>query len=678
MSSMKKTKEGINLKKLLRLKNTGSIFVIAGLLTILVIASYTYILQSSYTKTTLETEITRDTASADAVHKLVDGKIGKEDFDQIKDQSDETKQLYKDISSYFNEIRTLNSTRYIYTATKNEEGKLVYVVDGLDPDADDVRHPGDYIEEEMVPYIDRAISGEIVYSQDIIDTTWGPIFTACYPVRANHDGTGEIIGAFCIEMDMQSAYGMVEKTNHISIICGLVAGAVLLLICLYTYYVYQKNKAEEQKQKQLLMTAAEEANAANKAKSAFLLSISHDIRTPMNAIIGFTNIALHQNTVSDIHDSLEKVQKSSNHLLSLLNDVLDFTRIESGKVTISPEPVDITQLTDNVQAIMNGLLYTRDLKFELHREIPKNSYVLADVVRIREVLVNLLGNAVKFTKDGGKITLDISSYPGADEKHIITRYVIRDNGIGMSEEFQKKLFDPFSQEDDANARTQYKGTGLGMAITKKYVDMMGGSIAVESKKGVGSTFTVEIPLELIEQVIQSEQKQHLHRDLTGIHVLMAEDNDLNAELATIILEDAGMTVTRASDGKEVVNLFKNHPRGTYDLILMDIMMPNMDGHQAAKAIRALGIERSDAVTIPIIALSANAFIDDIQESLDLGMNAHISKPINMEELIDTITKYKQSIPQSNHSVSKRENKIVGGEPDEGEEPPEKKPRDLER
>ena len=639
MSSMKQPKEGVNSKKLLSLKNTGSIFVIAGLLMIFVIALYTFILQSSYTKTALETEITRDTASADAVHKLVNGRIGKEDFDQIKDQSDEKKQLYKDISSYFNEIRTLNSTRYIYTAKKNEEGKLVYVVDGLDPDADDVRHPGDYIEEEMVPYIDRAISGENVYSQDIIDTTWGPIFTACYPVSANRDGTGEIIGAFCIEMDMQSAYGMVEETNHISIICGLVAGAVLLLICLYTYYVYQKSKAEEQKQKQLLMNAAEEADAANKAKSAFLLSMSHDIRTPMNAIIGFTNIALHQNTVSDIHDSLEKVQQSSNHLLSLLNDVLDFSRIESGKVTISPEPVDITQLTDNVQAIMNGLLYNRDLKFEVHREGLKNPYVLADVLRIREVLVNLLGNAVKFTKDGGEITLDISSYPGADEKHIITRYVVRDNGIGMSEEFKKKLFDPFSQEDYANARTLYKGTGLGMAITKKYVEMMGGSIAVESKKGAGSTFTVEIPLELPEQVIPSEQKQHLHRDLTGIHVLMAEDNDLNAELATMILEDAGMIVTRASDGKEVVDLFKNQPRGTYDLILMDIMMPNMDGHQAAKAIRALGIERSDAVTIPIIALSANAFIDDIQESLDSGMNDHISKPINTEELIDTITKY---------------------------------------
>lgn len=638
MSSMKKTKEGINLKKLLRLKNTGSIFVIAGLLMIFVIASYTYILQSSYTKTALETEITRDTASADAVHKLVNGRIGKEDFDQIKDQSDEKKQLYKDISSYFNEIRTLNSTRYIYTAKKNEEGKLVYVVDGLDPDANDVRHPGDYIEEEMVPYIDRAISGENVYSQDIIDTTWGPIFTACYPVSANYDGTGETIGAFCIEMDMQSAYGMVEKTNHISIICGLVAGVVLLLICLYTYYVYQKSKAEEQKQKQLLMTAAEEADAANKAKSAFLLSISHDIRTPMNAIIGFTNIALHQNTVSDIHDSLEKVQKSSNHLLSLLNDVLDFTRIESGKVTISPEPMDITQLTDNVQAIMNGLLYNRDLKFEVHREISKNPYVLADVVRIREVLVNLLGNAVKFTKDGGKITLDISSYPGADEKHIITRYVVRDNGIGMSEEFTKEVFEEFAQED-SGVRTQYHGVGLGMAIVKKYVDMMGGTISVQSKKHEGTTFTVDIPLEITDKECNKSDTGFSEKvNLTGVKVLLAEDNELNAEIATVQLEEFGMNVERAVDGKNAVEIFRNHPEGTFDVILMDIMMPEMNGYEAAKAIRAMN-DRPDGKNIPIIAMTANSFAEDVQASLDAGMNAHLSKPIVIEEVIKTILRY---------------------------------------
>ena len=642
---MDKTQEEISLKKnkkFVKLKISGNIFVLMGLAIIQAIAAYTFILQGAYTKTALETEIARDTMSADAVHKLVDEKIGREDFLHIRDRSDEDTQFYKDISSYLNEIRTLNSTRYIYTATRNEEGKLIYVVDGLDSDAGDVRHPGDYIEDEMIPYIERALSGENVYSQDIVDTTWGPIFTACYPVRSNLDGTGDIVGAFCIEMDMQSAYGMVEKTKKISVICGVIAGLVLLMICLWTYFVYRKSKEEEQKQKQLLLEAAEKADAANKAKSTFLFNMSHDIRTPMNAIVGFTDIALHQNSVAEIHDSLEKVRESSKHLLSLLNDVLDLSRIESGKAVFSPEPVDITKLTDNVLAIMNGLLYNRDLKFEVYRERPKNPYVLADATRIREVMTNFLSNAVKFTKDGGTVTLDISSHPGEDDKHIVARYIVKDNGIGMSEEFQKKLFKPFSQEDDRSARTQYKGTGLGMAIAKEYVEMMGGSIAVESQKGAGTTFTVEIPLELTEQGIHQKQEEPARHDLTGVNVLMAEDNDLNAELTTVMLKDAGMAVTRASDGKEAVELFKNHPQGTYDIILMDIMMPNMDGHQAAKAIRAMGIERPDAATIPIIAVSANAFAEDIKASLDSGMNGHVSKPLNMEEVTDTIAKHIKS------------------------------------
>ena len=642
---MDKTQEETSLKKnkrFVKLKISGNIFVLMGLAIILTIAAYTFILQSAYTETALETEIARDVMSADAVHKLVDEKIGREDFSHIKDRSDEDTQFYKDISSYLNEIRTLNSTRYIYTATRNEEGKLIYVVDGLDSDAGDVRHPGDYIEDEMIPYIERALSGENVYSQDIVDTTWGPIFTACYPVRSNLDGTGDIVGAFCIEMDMQSAYGMVEKTKKISVICGVIVGLVLLMICLWTYFVYRKSKEEEQKQKQLLLEAAEKADAANKAKSTFLFNMSHDIRTPMNAIVGFTDIALHQNSVAEIHDSLEKVRESSKHLLSLLNDVLDLSRIESGKAVFFPEPVDITKLTDSVLAIMNGLLYNRDLKFEVYRERPKNPYVLADATRIREVLTNFLSNAVKFTKDGGTVTLDISSHPGEDDKHIVARYIVKDNGIGMSEEFQKKLFKPFSQEDDRGARTQYKGTGLGMAIAKEYVEMMGGSIAVESQKGVGTTFTVEIPLELTEQGIRQKQEEPVHHDLTGVNVLMAEDNDLNAELATVMLEDAGMAVTRAFDGKEAVELFKNHPQGTYDIILMDIMMPNMDGHQAAKTIRAMGTERPDAATIPIIAVSANAFAEDIKASLDSGMNGHVSKPLNMKEVTDTIAKYIKS------------------------------------
>lgn len=272
---MDKTQEETSLKKnkrFVKLKISGYIFVLMGLAIILTIAAYTFILQSAYTKTALETEIARDAMSADAVHKLVDEKIGREDFLHIRDRSDEDTQFYKDISSYLNEIRTLNSTRYIYTATRNEEGKLIYVVDGLDSDAGDVRHPGDYIEDEMIPYIERALSGENVYSQDIVDTTWGPIFTACYPVRSNLDGTGDIVGAFCIEMDMQSAYGMVEKTKKISVICGVIVGLVLLMICLWTYFVYRKSKEEEQKQKQLLLEAAEKQMLQTRQNLHFYLT----------------------------------------------------------------------------------------------------------------------------------------------------------------------------------------------------------------------------------------------------------------------------------------------------------------------------------------------------------------------------------------------------------------------
>ena len=393
--------------------------------------------------------------------------------------------------------------------------------------------------------------------------------------------------------------------------------------------------AAQQKAKE--MTAlAEQAQAANKAKSVFLSNMSHDIRTPMNAIIGFTNIALHQDSVPEMHNCLKKIEDSSDHLLALLNDVLDLSRIESGKVEFSPIPADITAVTDSVIEITNGMLLNRELNFEVHREPLKNPYVMTEPVRIREILVNILNNAVKFTKDGGTIRLDAGSRPGADAQHIVICYRVKDTGVGMSEEFQKKLFDEFAQEENG-ARTQYKGTGLGMAISKKYVELMGGTITVDSKKGIGTTFTVEIPMELTSaEKVEKTKPLVQHNDLKGIKVLLAEDNDLNAELATLLLEDSGMTVTRAADGQEAVDLFAEHPAGTYDIILMDIMMPKMDGHQAAKAIRAMYADRPDAEEIPIIALSANAFSEDVQASLDAGMNGHVSKPLNMEEVTKVI------------------------------------------
>ena len=412
--------------------------------------------------------------------------------------------------------------------------------------------------------------------------------------------------------------------------------AVTLIVILNRLQTRRKLQLAAQQKAKEMTVLAEQAQAASKAKSTFLSNMTHDIRTPMNAIIGFTNIALHQDSVPEMHNCLKKIEESSDHLLSLLNDVLDISRIESGKVEFSPVPANITAVTDSVIEIVKGMILNRELNFEVHREPLQNPYVMTEPVRIREILVNILNNAVKFTKDGGTIRFDAGGRPGVDAQHIVICYRIKDTGIGMSEDFQKKIFDEFAQEENG-VRTQYKGTGLGMPISKKYVELMGGTITVDSRKGVGTTFTVEIPMELTNaEKVEKTKPLVQHNDLKGIKVLLAEDNDLNAELATMLLEDLGMTVTRAADGQEVVDLFAEYPAGTYDIILMDIMMPKMDGHQAAKAIRAMYADRSDAEEIPIIALSANAFSEDVQASQDAGMNGHVSKPLNMEEVTKVI------------------------------------------
>ena len=262
---------------------------------------------------------------------------------------------------------------------------------------------------------------------------------------------------------------------------------------------------------------------------------------------------------------------------------------------------------------------------------------MADAVRIREVLVNLLSNAVKYTDDGGSITFETSHRPGPDAEHIAVTYRIADTGIGMSEEFQKKLFEDFSQEAPG-ARTQYKGTGLGLAITNRYVDLMGGKLTVQSKKGVGSTFIVELPLAVAHKA-DIQQQSHIcqKRDAAGLNILLAEDNDLNAEIAAIQLEEHHFTVTRVANGAEALRLFAAHPAGTFDLILMDIMMPEMNGYEATKRIRTLP-DRPDGRTIPIIAMSANAFAEDVQASLEAGMNDHLAEPIVMETVLQTISK----------------------------------------
>ena len=263
--------------------------------------------------------------------------------------------------------------------------------------------------------------------------------------------------------------------------------------------------------------------------------------------------------------------------------------------------------------------------------------MMADAVRIREVLVNILGNAVKFTEDGGTIGFEASYHPGGDDRHIMVRYRITDTGVGMTEEFLEHIFDEFSQEENG-ARTQYKGTGLGMAITKRYVDLMGGTISVDSKKGNGSTLTVELPMELTDESnVQKQELPAANANLMGVKILLAEDNDLNAEIAVVQMEELGIQVTRVSDGKEAVKTFADNPPDTFDIIFMDIMMPKMNGYEATEAIRAMQ-DHPDAHRIPIIAMTANAFAEDVQASIDAGMNGHLSKPIMMEEIVKVIVR----------------------------------------
>ena len=405
----------------------------------------------------------------------------------------------------------------------------------------------------------------------------------------------------------------------------------VLLLLVYSLLVSRKKQMEALKE-------AQNANAANIAKTTFLNHMSHDIRTPMNAIVGFTDIAMKRKPDKEVENCLKKIRQSSEYLMTLINDVLDISRIESGKLEYKPVPVDLRDVINTVLSIARGYMEKRDLNFIVSREDLKNPYVMADELRIREVLLNIISNAVKFTKDGGTISFAAENCPGNDKNHIIVRYRISDTGIGMSEEFQARIFDEFSQENDG-ARTSYGGTGLGMAIAKRYVDLMGGKIEVSSRQGIGSTFTVEIPLLISEHVLtEKEEKLGKDIDLNGLHVLLAEDNDLNAEIAIAILEEKGMIVTRTADGKSALAQFCNTDPGTFDLILMDIMMPEMNGYETTKAIRNLP-NRPDGKKIPIIAMTANAFAEDVQAALNAGMNEHVAKPIDMNKLNDVLERW---------------------------------------
>ena len=388
-----------------------------------------------------------------------------------------------------------------------------------------------------------------------------------------------------------------------------------------------------------LQVAVENAESANRAKSTFLFNMSHDIRTPMNAIIGYADLASrHSDDPAKLKNYMENIQVCGQNLLMLLNNVLDLARIENDKTEMEYSVSDVDKDFRNCIAMFRNQADSKGQTLTVTAQL-QYPYVYVDIPHLTEVCTNLVSNAVKYTGAGGTIRCDITQKPGEKEGWCNMVITVADNGIGMSQEFQKHIFEPFERERTSTV-SKVEGSGIGMGIVKKLVGLMGGTVAVESKIGVGSTFTVTIPCRIAsedETQAKRETNPSDQKCLCGTKILLTEDNDLNAEIATELLQEEGCTVDRAKDGVECVDMLEKAANGTYQLILMDIQMPVMNGYDAARKIRRL--DAPQKANIPIIAMTANAFTEDRQVALDAGMNDHIAKPINMNVLVPTLRKY---------------------------------------
>lgn len=390
---------------------------------------------------------------------------------------------------------------------------------------------------------------------------------------------------------------------------------------------------QEQKQLEQLKNALEEAKKANKAKTEFLSRMSHDIRTPMNGIIGLTTLAKDEiNHPEEMLEYLNKIDSSSQFLLGLINDILDMTKIESGSVTLKREPYPLEELIQEIDTLIRPICCAKDIHFEIRTEDLAYNCVQWDKLRMNQILFNLLSNAVKFTPPGGKVTFLIQHVERKDNI-VKIRFIVRDTGIGIGEEFREHMFEPFSQERQTE---KVSGTGLGLAIVKNLVSLMGGTITLKSEPEKGSEFTVELETEVCENLVEKEKQEQEIDDslLEGKKVLLCEDHPVNMQIAKKLLEKKGMIVVCAKNGLEALRTFEEATEDEYDVVLMDILMPVMDGLEATRKIRAL--PRSDAKMVPIIAMTANAFQEDVRKSLEAGMNAHLAKPIDYVQLFRTL------------------------------------------
>ena len=613
-------------------------YIFLFLLTVFLIAVYTFLLQKSYSTSTLEANVDQNITCSDAIHKLVSNTFTRDDFTDINTVDNMSSERYQTLQTTLNQIRSLNSTRYLYTAKRNSEGKLIYLVDGLDLDTSDFAYPGTYIEDEMIPYINSALSGKTIYSQEIIDTTWGHIFTACYPVKAT-DGSNEIIGALCIEMDMESAYTFLSKSSRNSLQIAIAAAIVALLLLVCVYHILQNQRAKDREQQMLLRKSAAAAEAANKAKSAFLFNMSHDIRTPMNAIIGYAELSRnHLHEPDKLSEYLSNIRTCGQKMLSIINNILEIARIENNQIVLEESICNIEESFDSCIVMFNTAVQEKHQTITVHKQVA-NPYVYIDSSHLSEIVLNVISNAIKYTGQNGKIDCCLTQKPHEDADWCYMEISIADNGIGMSEEFQAHIFESFSREHSSTI-SGIEGTGLGMGIVKNLVDLMHGMIEIQSSPGKGSTFTICIPCRTARKEEAEPRKSSSDRPqktLAGKRILLAEDNDLNAEIAIELLSEEGLLVDRVSNGVACVEKLEKAAPDFYDLILMDIQMPVMNGYDATRKIRQL--EDPFRSSIPIIAMTANAFAEDRQKALFVGMNDHVAKPVDMNVLIPVLEKH---------------------------------------
>ena len=417
-----------------------------------------------------------------------------------------------------------------------------------------------------------------------------------------------------------------------------------LMFSIFWFWTYRTNQShqkqeqeKDEKYKTELLIAAKKAEAANEAKTEFLQRMSHDIRTPINGICGMVNMADHY--ADDIEKQTEyrtKVKEASNLLLELVNDVLDMSKLESGEIVLEEIPFNLSSIYREVFVVIEQVAAEQNLQIVWEKKEITHRDLIGSPRYVKRVMMNILSNAMKYNRENGHIYISCIEIPSGQPETTTMEFVCRDTGIGMAEEFQKHIFEPFAQEH-AGSRTKFAGTGLGMPISKKLIEKMGGTITFESAEGIGTTFVIRVPFKIdLDVDIREEQADVSEKSIKGLHILLAEDNELNMEIAEFVLQNEGAEVSKAWNGEETVELFRKSESGEFDAILMDIMMPVMNGYEATKMIRSL--DREDAKVIPIIAMTANAFTEDRLRAKEAGMNEHIAKPFDVKLLVKIIHK----------------------------------------